>query len=72
VTDQNLIDHRVPFVIKPPGRNGPVTYAPAINTLLTHDLILAILRGEVADQSALAGWLDANGKPLPTVGAAPE
>jgi arylsulfatase A-like enzyme len=72
VTDQSLIDHRVPFVVKPPGRNEPVTYAPAINTVLTHDLILAILRGEVADQPALASWLDANGKPLPTVGAAPE
>jgi arylsulfatase A-like enzyme len=72
VTDQSLIDHRVPFVIKPPGQNVPVIYAPAINTVLTHNLILAILRGEVANQPALVNWLDANGKPLPTIGTAPE
>jgi hypothetical protein len=72
VADQSLVDHRVPFIIKPPGRNEQVTYAPSINTVLTHDLILSILRGEVTNQPTLASWLNANGKPLPTISAAPE
>jgi hypothetical protein len=59
-------DTRVPFIVKPPGTNEPITYAPKINTIVTHDLILAILRGEIASQRALAPWLDEHGKPLPT------
>jgi hypothetical protein len=56
----------VPFIVKPPGANEPITYAPKINTILTHDLILAILRGEITSQRELVPWLDEHGKPLPT------
>jgi hypothetical protein len=59
-------DMRVPFIVKPPGANEPITYAPKINTILTHDLILAILRGEITSQRELVPWLDEHGKPLPT------
>ena len=59
-------DMRVPFIVKPPGANGPINYAPKINTILTHDLILAILRGEITSQRELVPWLDEHGKPLPT------
>jgi hypothetical protein len=56
----------VPFIVKPPGANEPITYSPKINTILTHDLILAILHGEIAGQRELVPWLDEHGKPLPT------
>jgi hypothetical protein len=59
-------DTRVPFIVKPPGANSLITYSPTINTILTHDLILAILRGEITSQRELVPWLDAHGKPLPT------
>jgi hypothetical protein len=53
-------DLRVPFLVKAPGEHAPLTYSPEINTVLTHALILAILRGEVAGQQSLVTWLDAN------------
>ncbi len=59
-------DTRVPFIVKPPGANEAITYSPKINTIVTHDLILAILRGEITGQRALVPWLDEHGKPLPT------
>jgi hypothetical protein len=60
-------DTRVPFIVKPPGANEPITYSPKINTILTHDLILAILRGEITSQRELVPWLDQHGKPVPTL-----
>jgi arylsulfatase A-like enzyme len=60
-------DIRVPFIVKPPGANEPITYSPKFNTILTHDLILAVLRGEIASQQELVPWLDEHGKPLPTL-----
>jgi hypothetical protein len=60
-------DARVPFIIKPPGTNEPITYPKEINTVLTHDLILAILRGEITSQRELVPWLDKHGKPLPPI-----
>jgi hypothetical protein len=60
------LDTRVPFIVKPPGANEPLTYSSQFNTIVTHDLILAILRGEIASQRELAPWLDEHGKPLPT------
>jgi hypothetical protein len=58
-------DMRVPFIVKPPGASEPITYSPKINTVLTHDLILAILRGEITSRRELVPWLDEHGKPLP-------
>jgi hypothetical protein len=54
-------DYRVPFIIKAPGGGPAHSYAPAIDTLVTHDLILAILGGDIpSDQQAVPGWLDAH------------
>ena len=60
------LDTRVPFIVKPPGANESITYSPKINTILTHDLIVAILHGEITSQRELVSWLDEHGKPLPT------
>lgn len=59
------IDYRVPFVIKPPGENDGVAYSPKLNTLITHDLILDILRGKVTSPDSLVAWLDKHSQALP-------
>jgi hypothetical protein len=52
------MDHRIPFMVRLPGGQNPGRYLPAFNTLLTHDLVLAILRGEVSSSETLVGWVD--------------
>jgi hypothetical protein len=54
-------DYRVAYLVKPPGTNDYLAYSRQFNTILTHDLILAILRGEVTNQPSTACWLDAHG-----------
>ena len=51
------VDHRVPFLVRPPegGRTAHVD-AP-FSTLATHDLVLAILRGSIRDLGDAAAWL---------------
>jgi len=53
-------DLRVPFLVKPPGNINAADYSPQFNTLLTHDLILAMLRNEVTNQQDITDWLDAH------------
>ena len=53
-------DRRVPFLVRPPD-GGRTRHVDAVfNTLATHDLVLAILRGSVGDTSDLATWLSRN------------
>jgi len=51
-------DYRVPFLLKPAQSGQGSVYAPKLNTVLTHDLILAILRREITNQTAAVAWLD--------------
>lgn len=51
-------DYRVPFILKLAGQRRPLGYGPAFNTILSHDLVLAVLRGELATPEAVASWLD--------------
>ena len=53
-------DQRVPFVLKFPGRNEGTTYDRPFNTVLSADLLLNVLGGEVADACGADAWLDAN------------
>jgi hypothetical protein len=51
-------DHRIPFLLKLAGsREGAVFDAP-FNTVLTHDLLLAILRKDVASPPSVVEWLE--------------
>jgi len=52
-------DQRVPFLVKLPG-GGAATYAPEFNTVLTHGLVMAVVRGEVKDTAQAQAWLDRN------------
>ncbi|MEA2207106.1 MAG: hypothetical protein QOE77_3882 [Blastocatellia bacterium] len=54
------MDHRIPFVVKLAGQPEPITYDHPFNTVLTHDLLLALLRGEVSSPQTVAAWLDAH------------
>jgi len=54
----NKMDHRVPFIVKLAGRREPVTYSQSFNTVVTHDLILALLRGELSGSESIVTWLD--------------
>jgi hypothetical protein len=51
------VDHRVPFLIRPPDGSRATHVDMAFNTLATHDLVLAILRGSVGDTADAAAWL---------------
>jgi Sulfatase len=51
-------EYKVPFILKLPGRAGGTAYAPAFNTVVSHDLVLALLRGEVQSAESAAAFLD--------------
>ena len=54
----NRTDHRVPFLLKIAGQKEAMTYEPVFNTVLTHDLLLALLRGKVRTLNSIVSWLD--------------
>jgi hypothetical protein len=51
------VDHRVPFLVRPPDGGRATHLDMPFNTLGTHDLVLAILRGSVSDTRDAAAWL---------------
>ena len=59
------IDRRVPFMIKLSGQTTGATYERPFNTVLTHDLMLAILRGEVSTPQHVMSWLDEHRESTP-------
>ena len=52
------MDHRIPFIVKLAGQREQLTYTPGFNTVVTHDLVLALMRGEISGPAGVAGWLD--------------
>jgi hypothetical protein len=51
-------DRRVPFILKLAGQSRGIEYRKPLKTVLIHDLVLAMLRGELTDPEAVADWLD--------------
>jgi len=51
-------DHRVPFIIKLAEQREPLSYDSEFNTVLTKDLVLALLRGDLKSAQNVASWLD--------------
>jgi hypothetical protein len=51
-------DREIPFLLKLAGQPRPLTYAPKFNTVVTKDLVLALLAGEVRSSEEAAAWLD--------------
>ena len=56
--DGGEVDHRVPFLVRPPDGGRAMHADAAFSTLATHDLVLAILRGSIADTRDAAAWLE--------------
>src|SRR5262245_26591823 len=50
----------VPFLLKLPGHDQPLDYSASLNTILTHDLILELIRGELSTPRRVVSWLDYN------------
>jgi hypothetical protein len=57
------LDHRVPFILKAPGKNPPMIYGAFLNTVITQHLILAILRKEISRLPEAAAWLETHKTP---------
>jgi hypothetical protein len=51
-------DERVPFVLKLAGEKQGLSYEPPFNTVLSQDLILGLLTGEISKETEVAKWLD--------------
>ena len=51
------VDHRVPFLVRPPDGGREAHVDVVLNTLAAHDLVLAILRGSISDTSDAVAWL---------------
>jgi hypothetical protein len=52
--------HHIPFMVKLKGQNERLTYDAPFNTVLSHDLILDILKGKLAAADQVPAWLDAH------------
>lgn len=67
-------DHRVPFALKLAGQRTGLHYDAPVNTLLLHDLVLALFRAELREPGDVARWLDRHrtfGESPLTVGIGP-
>jgi hypothetical protein len=53
-------DPRIPYFLKMAAQKDTQPYSQPFNTVLTHDLLLAILRGEATNAQEVAEWLDRN------------
>lgn len=56
----NNIDHRIPFIIKLSGQNEAVVYSNVFNSIITHDLVLALLNKDISDANDLVEWINNN------------
>lgn len=57
------IDHRVPFILKAPGQKTPLPFGDYLNTVQSHELVLAMLRNEVRTPTEAVGWLQTHPSP---------
>lgn len=65
-------DVRVPFLVHAPGMSSALSINVPLNTVVTHDLILAILQGTVKDGEGAAAWLAAHRRCEPVIMEADE
>jgi arylsulfatase A-like enzyme len=53
-------DRRIPYILKLASQKEPVAYTEPFNAVLTADLLLDVLRGEIRDPASATAWLDRN------------
>ncbi len=66
-TYDGVRDYRVPFLVKSSEPSQSMNCSNQFNTLLTHDLILAILRGEVTNQAGAVSFLGRGTPDMPVL-----
>jgi hypothetical protein len=60
-------DSRIPFILKLAGQKQGRDYSPEFNTIVTSDLLLSILRGELQTPEAVSSWLDGRCSAAPSL-----
>jgi hypothetical protein len=60
------VDPRIPFLVKMAGQKQGIVYSPPLRSLIAHDLVLAVLRGELSQPDQVTRWLDQRVMPIPT------
>lgn len=58
VASTGLMDHRIPFLLKVAGQQQQLHYEPGFNTIVTRNLVLALMKGEVSTAGEVTAWLD--------------
>jgi len=58
-------DPRIPYFLKLAGQREGRAYDAPFNAVLTKNLLIAVMRGEVADVQSAVRWLDANRLQVP-------
>lgn len=53
-------DPRIPFILKLAGQKQAAMYEQPFNTVITRDLLLALLRGDVSTPQQVMAWIDRN------------
>jgi len=53
-------DPRIPYLLKLASQKEAVEYTPRFNAVLTGDLLMAVLSGEIASPASASAWLDRN------------
>lgn len=61
-----MVDPRVPFLVKMAGQKQEVVYPPPLRSLIAHDLTLAVLRGELSQPEQVVRWFDQRVMPVPS------
>lgn len=55
------VEHpNIPFLVKFNNQKKSIIYETPFNTVITHDLILAIMKGEISTAEEIKNWLDAH------------
>lgn len=60
-----IVDPRVPFLVKMAGQKQEVVYPPPLRSLIAHELTLAVLRGELSQPEQVIRWFDQRVMPVP-------
>ena len=55
---QGIEDKRVPFFVKLKNQKAPAAYDQPFNTVITRELILAIMKGEISTPDELKNRID--------------
>ena len=51
-------DRRVPLIIKFAGEETRMSYEPAVNTVITKEIILGVFKGKIKNSNELVLWLN--------------